>query len=149
MHDNLDENDILRDGQRLRVRMMMRDHLTPLQRAVLDHNTTVVVDSFGDTSLNHPGYRFIQGMDRSAAEEALNDYIRDTANAWRGPTPPPATPPSPPPMGTVPDDAPPRFMDAAQAEQIRQKAYQDYVARLCNAGDRHDHRAKNRIRFVK
>jgi hypothetical protein len=123
----MDDDDILRDGQRLRVPMMMRDHLTPLQRAVLDHNT-VVVDDSGDTALNRPGYRYIQGMDRS--EEARNDYIRDTMNAWRSPPP---TPPTAPPTGTVPNDTPPRFMDAVQAEEIRHKAYQDYVARLCDA----------------
>jgi hypothetical protein len=83
MHDNLDENDILRDGQRLRVPMMMRDHLTPLQRAVLDHNT-VVVDDCGDTALNRPGYRFIRGMDRTAVHEAFDQYCRDTAEAWQG-----------------------------------------------------------------
>jgi hypothetical protein len=115
-------DDILRDGQRLRVPMMMRDHLTPLQRAVLDHST-MVVDDCGDASLHRPGYRYIQGMDRS--EKARNDYIRDTVNAWRGPTPPT-------PVDTVLDD-PPRFMDAAQAEQIRHKAYEDYVTRLCDA----------------
>jgi hypothetical protein len=72
MHDNLDENDILRDGQRLRVPMLMRDHLTPLQRAV--------ATPF-DASLHRPGFRY--AADYTPRREALDQYIRDISNAWR------------------------------------------------------------------
>ena len=101
--------DILRDGQRLRVPMMMRDHLTPLQRAV--------ADATFDASLHRPGFRY--AADYTPQREALDQYIRDITTAWQ-----PRDGEGSAVNGTQP---PPTDADPRDA------AYRDYCDRLTNA----------------
>jgi hypothetical protein len=86
----------------------------------------------------------------AARDEKTDDYIRDTANAWRGPTPPPATPPSPPPMGQ--SRTTPRHLvlwTQLKPNKFGTRPTKTMSPAFVMHGDRHDHRTKNRIGFVK
>ena len=58
--DDNEESEILRDGEGRRVSMMMGDSMTPLQRAVAEHNSRpLITDGLGNMfNCSRPGYRF-------------------------------------------------------------------------------------------
>jgi len=77
---------------------------------------------------------------QAVKDEAYRRMVEDLNNAWRQP----AREVVPPvgekscnagllPRADAAPPAPPRFMDAATAQAIRDKAYQEYCADLCNA----------------
>src|SRR4051812_5515816 len=79
--DIYDERGILRDGQRLRVRMNMMD---AAQRA----QTTAEVFDGIDNSCSRPGHRYAAPPAPASADFALADaaqraYDKELADAWR------------------------------------------------------------------
>jgi hypothetical protein len=102
--DAFDEHGIIKDGRSVRVPMMMRDSLTPLQRAVAadaagrdlvrplagpsdnvieTYSPAMVVDGFGNggLALHQPGYRYLHAGHRSVdhAELVTAEAIRAQA----------------------------------------------------------------------
>jgi hypothetical protein len=110
--DAFDENGLLKDGRSFRVGLMMRDHLTPLQRAIAAHshasgrdtmlrdaigsNTRpIVTDAIGDSSisLHSPGPRYLAPHIADSADmrtrlearaQAYSLADAEAANAWQG-----------------------------------------------------------------
>ena len=83
-HRHDDEDRILKDGQRLRVPMMMMDHLMPLQRAVAQSSTRVTDSQGGIVGLHRPGFR-IAAQDspvHDASYAAYLAYDQDLTNRW-------------------------------------------------------------------
>ena len=79
------DDDVLKDGDTLRVKMFSMDALDPVQRAI-----ALTKQQFGDadgTALRRPGYRLLTGDAASAALDAVRQarqqYIDDLTNAWR------------------------------------------------------------------
>lgn len=72
---------VLRDGRSLRVSMMMRDSLPPLQRAVM-------LDSFSRdaarTARNKPGFRRLNDAEATdAVAQAYESYDAELTTAWQ------------------------------------------------------------------
>jgi hypothetical protein len=90
--DDAFADDILKDGRSFRVPMMMRDSLSPLQRAVAAESAQhwscdkpLITDASGGTiGLHRPGYR-ISANDaaRTARDEAHAEYEKTLTDAWR------------------------------------------------------------------
>jgi hypothetical protein len=93
-----DDDDVLRDGQTLRVGMMMRDGLSPLQRTVVEDKAArgvTVVDGLGRPAGHRPGACYLRTVphtvDHAVAVtqehlrlEAYADSIRELCDAWKG-----------------------------------------------------------------
>jgi hypothetical protein len=97
-----DDDDMLRDGQTMRVPLMMRDGNedgpTDLQRLVRDATAPLrVVDAFGNSglALSRPGARYLTAGTRTTdhaalvmrdhlRREARDQYIADLQDAWKG-----------------------------------------------------------------
>src|SRR5262245_16999063 len=79
------DDDIVPDGGRVRVSMMARDGLSPLQRAIAVDRAARV--SFSDALCRHqPGPVSLTdraGIERKA--QAYVDSVRDLTEAWRNP----------------------------------------------------------------
>ena len=105
-NDDDDDHRILRDGERRRIPMMMRDEdsLSPLQRAIMQdaqetgrdqmlHDASapgLITDAFGDTGagLHRPGYRFQQPGERATEsarmrDEAYRQHEAEEERRWR------------------------------------------------------------------
>jgi hypothetical protein len=96
------DDDVLRDGQTMRVPLMMRDAdgLTDLRRSVCDHfSPAMVVDAFGDAGggLHRPGSRYLvagagtvdhakQVMADHLRREARDEYVAALQSAWKNGT---------------------------------------------------------------
>src|SRR5664279_5802595 len=96
----IDDDDILKDGQTLRVPMIMRDGspnptLTPVQRAVAATRAAMTFDA----ASHRPGHRYANnaaplndaqrlryGVFDAAKEKAYSDAESDLTNSWRGNT---------------------------------------------------------------
>jgi hypothetical protein len=105
-NDDDDDHRVLRDGERRRIPMIMRDEnsLSPLQRAIMQdaHETgrdrilsnamdarTQVVDAFGNggLALQRPGPRYLSSPEHSTRDEierAYREREQQDSNAWRG-----------------------------------------------------------------
>ena len=96
LDDDDDDHRLLRDGEFLRVPMMMRDgsmgHLSPVQREVAMMRDTLQRDeaaalrfNLNDAAaLHRPGYRHsINDAALNAKEQAYRDVDRAQTNAWR------------------------------------------------------------------
>jgi hypothetical protein len=104
-----DENGLLRDGRSARVGMMMRDSLSPVQRAIMQDGITTgrdkiyeraaadervtIVDAFGNggAALHRPGARYaVQGAGTTdpapthadARDEAYQQHDAEEARRW-------------------------------------------------------------------
>jgi hypothetical protein len=75
-----DEDKILKDGERVRISMTMRDSLRSqdAKPQFTDGRTT------DPTALNRPGFRVQVVNDRRAVRDAYADYETDLVNAFRG-----------------------------------------------------------------
>jgi hypothetical protein len=84
-----DENGLLRDGRRVRVPMMMRDGMSPMQRAVVENKMR---RGFDDSAARYqPGP--VPCTDAAANAErarAYGEMCDDLQNAWCGPSTEPA-----------------------------------------------------------
>ena len=107
----IDDDDILKDGQTLRVPMIMRDgapnpRLSPTQLAIAATRDAMTFDA----SLHRPGHRYANdaaplndaqrlryGVFDAAKEKAYADRDRDLTNSWRGNTG------AAPPAGSYPE----------------------------------------------
>ena len=95
-----DDDDVLRDGQRIVVPLNMRDSMSPMQRAVAEDKAArgvTVVDGLGRTAGHRPGACYLRTVphtvDHAVAvtqehlrSEAYADSIRELCDAWKGNT---------------------------------------------------------------
>lgn len=85
-HDDDDafENGVLKDGRSARVPMMLRDSLTPLQRAVAA-NAARLHDGHGNRDVvgHRPGY-IVSDAANDARDEAYRLYDAAKSAEWRG-----------------------------------------------------------------
>lgn len=81
-----DDDDVLRDGQRISVPMNMRDAMSELQRAVAEDKAARRVGLADSASLHRPGQRFsVDEAARRHVEEVYLDEKRKLQDAWRTP----------------------------------------------------------------
>lgn len=94
----VDDDDVLRDGETLRVPLLMRDGLSPLQRAVAEDKAAcgvTVVDGLGRPAGHRPGACYLRTVphtvDHAVAvtwehlrREAYVDAVTEASNAWKG-----------------------------------------------------------------
>jgi hypothetical protein len=101
-HGNVvaDDDGILRDGERIRVPMLMRDGLTELQRSVADDKAArgvTVVDGLDRPAGHRPGACYLRTVPHTVDHalavtrehlrlEAYADSIRELCDAWKGNT---------------------------------------------------------------
>ncbi len=83
-----DGKKILKDGRSTRVRLQMRDSLSPLQRAVMhdsEQRRARLHDGHDNTDLvgHRPGYIMSDAVDERERERAYRNYTIDAINAWR------------------------------------------------------------------
>jgi hypothetical protein len=100
-HGNVvaDDAGVLRDGERIRVPLMLRDDMTELQRAVAEdaaaRRVITVVDGLGRPAGHRPGACYLRTVphtvDHAVAVtrehlrlEAYADSIRELCDAWKG-----------------------------------------------------------------
>jgi len=99
-HGRLVEGDIIPDGGRLRVSMMMKDSMSPVQRAVAEDSEArrfPVVDAFGRPAGRRPGACYARPAPEDSPEraaqitrefmrqEAYQDSVKEMCDAWRKP----------------------------------------------------------------
>jgi hypothetical protein len=112
--------DIVQDGETVHVPMMMRDSLSPLQRAVIDGRAGLIHTGDGF----RPGFVMLADASaRDAAENARTEMIAQMRNAWKG-------------QGAVNDDQiddvrP--MLDAAEAERRVADARNAWISEMQNA----------------
>ena len=84
--DAFDENGLLRDGHKIRVRLAMRDAMTPLQREIATKRARIT-DGTGNCSelaFSRPGWRLLADASvNDARETAYAEYLADLTSAWR------------------------------------------------------------------
>ena len=102
-HGNViaDDDGVLRDGERIRVPLMLRDGMTELQRAVAEdaaaRRVITVVDGLGRPAGHRPGACYLRTVphtvDHAVAvtrehlrQEAYADSVRELCDAWKGNT---------------------------------------------------------------
>lgn len=89
-HDDdepFDERGILKDGRSARVPMMMRDAMSPLQRAVAQHRLAMQLhDGHGGPVGHKPGYAFsTDASQNDAKEQAYAAYDAELRDAYKHP----------------------------------------------------------------
>jgi hypothetical protein len=148
-HGRVVEEDVIPDGGRLRVSMMMKDGMSEVQRAVAEDAEArrfPIVDAFGRPAGQRPGACYQRpapdGTPERAAQiareymrqEAYSDSVRALQDAWRKPL---AAPPIEPRADITGDeerrDDVPRTMSLAAAQAIRDVAYEQSVRELADA----------------
>jgi len=99
--DALDERGLLKDGRRMRVPMMARDSLSPVQREVAAEsvatgrdrlltfdNAPLVVDAWGDSglALSRPGARYAadHALRSRTTQEAYRQHEEEENRRWQG-----------------------------------------------------------------
>jgi hypothetical protein len=156
------EGDVIPEGGRLRVSMMMRDGMSELQQAVAEVSEArhfPVVDGLGRPVGRRPGACYLRpapdGSPEHAAQiasdrmrrEAYADSVKELTDAWRQPSP---TPPVEPRVHVgggargqmrVPDerqDAVPRgpVYDVVEGQRVKDEAYRAMVDELTTAWQR-------------
>src|SRR5262245_61170042 len=120
------DDDIVPDGGRVRVSMMARDGLSPLQHAVAEDKASRV--AFDDSAARHQLGPVVltdrAGIERKA--QAYVDSVRDLTEAWRTPSAAPAT-------GTR-DATPARpTYDAFEGRRRKEAAWREMVDEMTNA----------------
>ena len=97
----VDDDDVLREGQTVRVPMRFRDSMTELQRSVAEDaaaRSSPVLDALGGTArLHQPGPRYARPAPEHSVDhavqvtrdhmrtEAYADAVQQMCDAWRGP----------------------------------------------------------------
>ena len=149
------EDDVIPDGGRLRVSMMMRDGMSEMQRSVADAKAMRdAAKRFGlrdAADLHRPGPRFTTDQAaRARVEQARAEWIDEMTTAWqrqpaadvRGQMPGDQCTIDGQPghldhrLRCVPDerqDSVPRTMSLADAQRMRDEAYRQYCDELVNA----------------
>ena len=94
----VDDDDVLRDGETLRVPLMMRDGMSPLQRAVAEDAAArriVVVDGLGRPAGHRPGACYLRTAEHTTdhalavtrdhlRRKAYADSLAELQDAWKG-----------------------------------------------------------------
>ena len=118
-----DDDDVLRPGQTLRVPMMFRDGMSPMQRSVVDAKMARdVAKRFGlndALDLHKPGQRFCTDQAaRARVEQARAEWIDEMTTAWQ------RQPDAAPPAGAIngADGRLVRRGDLPMCEPVRQDA---------------------------
>ena len=157
-----DDDDVLRDGQTLRVPLHMRDGHSPMQREVMEDKAARRFGLDDATALHRPGYKYCVDADaRARVEEARAQWIQEMTDGWKT-TAPGAVEFRGAQEGDVctvreggvgeggpghlkriggklvcvpgqRHDSLPRTMTAADAQPIRDAAYRQYCDELVNA----------------
>jgi hypothetical protein len=144
-----DPNEQLHDGDRLRVSLLMKDSMSPIQRMVAEDAEArrfPVVDAFGRPAGQRPGACYMRpaphGTPERAAQiardhmrrEAYADSVRALEDAWRKPlAAPPIEPRANITGGGERRDSVPPTMSLADAQAIRDAAYEQSVRELTDA----------------
>src|SRR5262245_21600049 len=120
------DDDIVPDGGRVRVSMMARDGLSPLQRAIAEDKAARRFDD--SAARNQPGPVYCDAAGRERKAEAYRQMCDELVNAWR-------TPSAPLPAAGAGDDATPArpVYDAAERRRIKAAAYQQMVDEMTSA----------------
>ena len=128
--DAFDERGLLKDGRRVRVPLMMRDGMSPLQRSVAEDAAARRFGLRNALDLHQPGPRFCtDAVANDAREQAYQEMCDELVNAWRTPSAP-----LPAPGAAARDAEPARpVYDAAEGRRIKQAAYDAMVAEMCSA----------------
>jgi hypothetical protein len=135
-HPIEDDDGILPDGGTRLVRMMLRDgstvDLEPWQASWLYAARLGLNDGL---DLHRPGQRFcVDEAARARVEQARAEGIREMCDAWKKPPPPPIEPRANTTDAPVKQNAvPPRTMSLADAQAIRDAAYEQSVRELTEA----------------
>jgi hypothetical protein len=144
------DDPMLRDGQTLRVPMTMRDSMSEMQRSVADHKMARERFGLNDAlDLHRPGQRFsTDAAARARVEEARAEGIREMCDAWKNPPVADQRGQRPGDQCTIDgqpghlnhrleclpdkrqDSAPPRTMDAIDAQKIKDAAWLQSVQEL-------------------
>lgn len=75
---------VLKEGHTLRVNMMLRDSLSPVQRAIAIGKERIHDGRGNPLGLHRPGFRFAADASiYDAAQEAYRQATIDRENAWR------------------------------------------------------------------
>jgi hypothetical protein len=122
--DDYDERGVLKDGRKIRVSLMMRDGMSPLQRAVAQHSVAMRLhDGFGGPVGHKPGYVFSTDASlNDAKERAYAAYDAELCEAYKHP------------QGCCGDiEASDEAHDARAVMDKRARAYAVYDADLANA----------------
>jgi hypothetical protein len=78
-----EEKEMIEDGGRVRVPLVLMDDLDDLERAIASQGAKVkALDAFGRPAGHAPGYCFSAAA--AATDDARDEYISDLRNAWRG-----------------------------------------------------------------
>ena len=125
-----DERGLLRDGKSVRVSLMMRDGMSPSQRAVAED---ALARRFGlrhALDLHQCGPRHCtDAAANDAREKAYQEMCDELMNAWRTPSAP-----LPAPGAAARDATPARpVYDAAEGRRIKQAAWREMVDEMTNA----------------
>jgi hypothetical protein len=104
-------------------------------KAVLQRDGVTVDQNY---SSNQPGFRFgdagIVDPGQALKDAAYNEMVRDLSEAWRTPPAPVVEPlVAKPVVAAVADVVPSRSMSVADAQKIRDAAYNEYVSDITNA----------------
>lgn len=152
-----DDDEVIRDGETLRVPLMLRDgelmELPIWQRDALLSMRYRMSDA--EMAKHRPGYRFADKAGSRAKMDAYNASVREMCDAWRpmlarnhADNSPVINAPSTATPGhldhrlqcipdrredAAPPASPPRFMDADEAWRIRSRAYDAMVDEMTNA----------------
>jgi hypothetical protein len=143
------EDDVIPPGGKLRVSMMMKDGMSEVQRTVAEDAEArrfPVVDAFGRPAGQRPGACYLRpapdGTPERAAQiardhmrqEAYADSVRALEDGWRtSPTTPPIELRAKVTGGDERRDCVPRTMSLADAQAIRDAAYEQSVQELTDA----------------
>ena len=133
-----DDDEILRDGERLRVPLLFRDAaLSPMQRVVAD-----AAMRFDDGGGGRPGTQFDYVAAARVKEVAYQAAKAELRDAWRTPAPVADASSRPDPAPAAPpvkvEDARPAIpvtdADFARLRQIRDESYRAMVAEMGTPG---------------
>jgi hypothetical protein len=119
VEDGDDDDKVVKDGQSVRVSMVMMDSFDSIQRAVFAAHQVKRNEAFDAKMRNSPGFVEVTDEERAATAKVLADRDARLSNAWKHPNP------------TV-DAAPPAKTDATQANDA-ESAYEARRHRLENA----------------
>jgi hypothetical protein len=130
-----DDDEVLRDGGTVRVPMMLRDgstvELEDWQRNVIYAHRFGLDDRL---ALHKPGQRFCTDqVANDAREEVYQDEKRKLQDAWRQPVGDAAPPPIESRANMTDARSVPRTMSLADAQAIRDAAYEQSVRELTEA----------------
>jgi hypothetical protein len=94
MRSSYDDDDVVRDGERVRVPLTMMDQQQIADLKQRYGKTSKLYDGFGNPAGHRPGFVFgdTTPADELRVADAYEAYCERTSNAWKQPTQEPAQP---------------------------------------------------------